>query len=199
MTLIALLAALSVHDIYTASRAREGRMQSHIIHVAVSEVVGRKPEFLGDTNSSNILVEFGDYQCPPCKAANSEVSTLLQDYKGILKLEFRNYPLVGIHPNAMPAAVLCETARQEGKFWPAHDRLYAAELDERTIDDTYKILKITRHVDGVDVEKLAKKHIDEDIADAMRLGVDSTPTFILIRPDNTVLKMSNVREVREYL
>ncbi len=96
------------------------------LHVSAASVIGPHPDFRGDQNAPYTLVEFADYQCPPCKAADAQVGSVLNRYKGKVRLTFRNYPLP-FHEYALPAALAAETARRQGKFWPMHDALYASQ------------------------------------------------------------------------
>ncbi len=51
------------------------------------------------------LVEFGDFQCPTCGAYHPVLKALLERFPDDLEIEFHHFPLVSIHPNAMPAAI----------------------------------------------------------------------------------------------
>ena len=78
----------------------------------------------GAENAVLKLVEFGDYQCPACKAYHEIVTELFQRHPSDVQLEFHHFPLVGIHPNALTAAVAAEAAREQGRFWEMHDLLF---------------------------------------------------------------------------
>jgi hypothetical protein len=76
----------------------------------------------GPPDAPITLVEYGDYECPPCASSQVVVQQLLAKYPQDLKYEFRHLPLTGIHPNALQAALAAEAAGEEGKFWVMHDR-----------------------------------------------------------------------------
>jgi protein-disulfide isomerase len=78
----------------------------------------------GPADAAVTLVEYGDYQCPTCKAYHPITMELLSRYGGKLKFEYHHYPLISIHPNAMPAALAAEAAADQGKFWEMHDLLF---------------------------------------------------------------------------
>jgi len=78
----------------------------------------------GDEKAPITLVEYGDYQCPTCGHYHPIIQELLSRYSGKLKLEYHHFPLIQIHPNAMPAAIAAEAAADQGKFWEMHDQLY---------------------------------------------------------------------------
>ena len=46
---------------------------------------------------------------------------------GKVRWIFINYPLVSIHPNAVPAAELVMCAGRAGKFWEAHDLVFRTQ------------------------------------------------------------------------
>jgi len=83
---------------------------------------------LGDSNAKVILVEFSDFECPYCarhfKQTYPEIKSNYID-KGIVKLVFKNYPLP-FHSSAQKAAEGAECAKEQGKFWEMHDKLFTA-------------------------------------------------------------------------
>lgn len=78
------------------------------------------------------LVEFADYQCPPCRAVNKQLPPLLFQNSDRIQFVFRNFPL-SFHRYAQPAAIAAEAAREQGKFQPVHDALMTSDLDEKSI------------------------------------------------------------------
>ncbi len=80
--------------------------------------------FRGPENAKVTLVEFGDYQCPSCKAFHPLVLEALSRYPQQVRLEFHHYPLVSIHGNSMAASLAVEAAGEQGKYWEMHDLLF---------------------------------------------------------------------------
>jgi len=80
--------------------------------------------FRGPENAKVTLVEFGDYQCPSCKAFHPVVLEALARYPQDVRLEFHHYPLVSIHANSMAASLAVEAAGEQGKYWEMHDLLF---------------------------------------------------------------------------
>lgn len=78
----------------------------------------------GNVNSKVTLVEYGDYECPVCEGYFSTVAQVQQKYNDTVKFQFRNLPLLQIHPNAFAGARAAEAADKQGKFWEMHDLLY---------------------------------------------------------------------------
>ena len=79
----------------------------------------------GNPDAPITIVEYGDFQCPTCGSYHPVLDELLSRYGDKLKLEYHHFPLISIHPNALPAALAAEAAGDQGKFWEMHDLLYA--------------------------------------------------------------------------
>ena len=78
----------------------------------------------GASDAPWTLVEYGDYQCPYCAQANKVVERIQQQWPETVRVVFRNFPLVEMHPQAIYAAMVAEHAAQHGKFWDAHHMLF---------------------------------------------------------------------------
>jgi len=143
----------------------------------------------GNTKSSVVLVEYGDFQCPSCAAAHPNVETLVKEYGDRIALVFRNYPLTTIHPNARAAAGAAEAAGLQGKYWEMHDLLFTnnqtwSTLDSTARNDSFASMAGTL---GLDVERFkadlsssaVTRKISFDQALAKKDGVQATPTFII--------------------
>ncbi len=70
--------------------------------------------FRGPENAKVTLVEFGDYQCPSCKAFHPLVVEAMSRYPQQVRLEFHHYPLVSIHAKSMAASLAAEAAGEQG-------------------------------------------------------------------------------------
>jgi len=81
----------------------------------------------GDLTSKVTLVEYGDYECPVCESYFTTVQQVEEKYNTQIKFQFRNLPLVSIHPNAFAGARAAEAADLQGKFWQMHDMLYESQ------------------------------------------------------------------------
>ena len=144
--------------------------------------VGPRDHVQGSLDAPLVLVEYGDYECPYCGAAYSEVKLVQERLGDQLAFVFRNFPLASAHPHAVRAAEAAEAAGAQGRFWPMHDRLYEhqQELDDESL---------WRHAAevGLDVDRFAADlvehgHLDrirEDLESGARSGVNGTPTFFV--------------------
>ena len=62
---------------------------------------------------------------PFCKKTESILGSLLDKYRGRVKLAYMDFPLREIHPRAESAAEASRCAGEQGKFWEFHDSLFA--------------------------------------------------------------------------
>jgi protein-disulfide isomerase len=100
---------------------------------AVAPPVLPSDPFLGPDNAANTIIEFGDYECPTCAAASSELIALLGQ-RSDTRLVWKDYPM-DAHPNAEPAAEAARCAGDQGKYWQFHDVLFANQ--DNLSDQTY--------------------------------------------------------------
>lgn len=134
------------------------------------------------------LVEFGDFQCPGCKAAHPRIKELLNIYKDNNDVNFvyRHFPLSG-HPNARPAAEAAESAAKQGKFWEMYDILFEKQDEWGPLQDptdmfvSYaKSLGLNENDFKVSLtQHLLSDVVNADFSDGQAVKVTGTPTFFL--------------------
>lgn len=143
----------------------------------------------GNAESKVILVEYGDFQCPSCKAASPNINTLMEEYGDRIALVFRNFPLSSIHPNAKAAAAAAEAAGLQGKYWEMHDLLFESQDNWKTLDTNQRTQSFQTYAAslGLDQAKFStdfasasvNQKIVFDQALGKKDGVSATPTFLL--------------------
>jgi len=103
-------------------------------------------------------------------------------YPGQIRFIYRDFPLVDIHPDALPAAEASECAHEQGKYWEYHDKLFSDELSLGSAAyETYASelgLNVTQFKTCLSTEKF-KPEIEADLADGQLIGIEGTPTFII--------------------
>ena len=144
--------------------------------------VNASDHILGDGGASTTLVEYGDYQCPFCAAAQPVVELLRQYFGHDLRIVFRHFPLTEIHPIAGPAAETAEFAGAQGDFWSMHDSLYRNQpmLSIPVLFDLAGALNLSRIAlrDALAAHSYAPK-VRTDFSSGVRSGVNGTPTFFI--------------------
>ena len=84
---------------------------------------------LGNPNATVTILEFSDLQCPFCRSFwRDTLPQLKQQYLDTCKvnLVYRHWPL-NFHPAAIPGALATECAKEQGKFWEMHDKIYSEQ------------------------------------------------------------------------
>lgn len=152
----------------------------------------------GQNKDKVILVEYGDYQCPYCAEYYPVVNQIATAYASYISFQFRNLPLVSLHPNAFAGARAAEAAGLMGKFWQMHDLLYqesgnyyasnetSASWDSSTTPLTYfdvfaKQLGLNVTTFNTDYASTqVNNFINSDVAAFAKTGAqEATPTFFL--------------------
>ena len=161
---------------------------------------------LGKDNAPVTLIEFSDFQCPFCRKFWKEsLPSIKSDYidAGKVKFVYRDFPLTSIHPGAQPAAEAAECARDQGKFWEMHDKIFqeqdkqgqgTIQFDVTALKSWAADLKLdTKEFnDCLDSGKYTKE-VQADGNDAISAGGRGTPYFILIDKNGKTLAISGAQ------
>jgi protein-disulfide isomerase len=128
------------------------------------------------------LVEFGDYQCPHCAAAQPVIREIKKKFGRDLKFVFRHFPLSNAHPLALPAAIAAEAAARQKKFWPMHELIFEnqAVLSEYALLEIAKELGLNMTQFKMDLQDASiPEKIEQHFESGVRSGVNGTPTFFI--------------------
>lgn len=143
----------------------------------------------GKVGSKVTLIEYGDFQCPPCGNIYPVVKSISEQYKNQLQYIFRNFPISESHPNAKAAAASAEAAGMQGKYWEMHDKIYETQNDWSNLsasDRTNFFDSLAKGL-GLDMKKFdadmattaVTSKINYDLALGHKQSVEATPTFFL--------------------
>lgn len=127
------------------------------------------------------LVEFSDFECPFCRRAQPTLARLLAAYPGRVRHVFRHYPLPR-HRAAPKAAEAAECARDQGRFWEMHDRLFASAGALATRDLKAHARALGLRGDAFDACLDSGRHEPRwrrDLAEALTYGDSGTPLFFV--------------------
>lgn len=136
---------------------------------------------LGDPKAPVTLLEFADFECPFCQQLRPKLEAFVKANPGRVKLVFRPFPIPG-HPNAEPAAEAVEWARDQGIFWPFHDRMF----DNPKKLDVDSLVAIAEDLgkDGASLRKALadrkyRDRVQSGLIEGRRAGVVGTPTIFI--------------------
>jgi protein-disulfide isomerase len=127
------------------------------------------------------IVEFSDLQCPYCANVQVTLERLLQQYKGKVRIVWKDFPLPG-HAMAVAAALAARAAGDQGRFWEMQRKLFEhqRDLSGHTIEKLGKELRLDSERFRVAVEtELFKAAVDGDRALGQELGIAGTPAFFI--------------------
>lgn len=141
----------------------------------------------GPADAPVTIVEFGDLECPACKAAQPQISKLMQE-EPKMKLIFQNFPLESVHKWALLGAKYIDCVSQQGS--DATFKFIAAVYEhqgEITADTADAALKSFAKEAGADPDAVTAcvakpetlARVRQSIALGEKLGVNSTPTFFI--------------------
>ena len=136
----------------------------------------------GGLDAPAILVEYGDYECPACGAAQPIVDNLCTMLGERLCYVFRHFPLNAIHPHAQHAAEAAEAAGVQSAFWPMHDLLFENQhaLDGNSLLEYADQLGLDAVRFGREIaEHEHEAHVRQHFMGGVRSGVNGTPTFFV--------------------
>jgi protein-disulfide isomerase len=149
----------------------------------------------GNPDAKVTIVNYDDFECPFCSRMHATLFPgVFKDYADKVRVIYKDYPLVEIHPWAMRAAVdgNCLGAQNAQAYWDFADYVHANQktISGKTPSDAYA------NLDSATKEQGQKHQLDQDkllacvqkqdesavrasMAEGDKLGVDSTPTLFV--------------------
>ncbi|SRR5581483_8948642 len=150
---------------------------------------------LGSASAKVAIVEFGDYQCPYCRAFHVGTLPQLQTAyidTGKVRYFYKDFPL-SIHEHAFGASVAAYCAGAQGRYWQMQELLYAeqARLGVELYGELAGELKLDpERFQACRKSAAARGAVRRDVGEGRDLGINATPSFILgyIEQDRVVVK-----------
>jgi protein-disulfide isomerase len=150
--------------------------------MSLAKPVDQTDHVLGPEDAPVTLVEYGDFQCPHCRAAHFYLKSVLATMGDDMRFAFRHMPLAQVHPMAQPAAEAAEAAGAQGKFWPMHDLIY----ENQDLLSPALLMRLAQRL-GLDMQRFTddvQSHrflpdVKEDFMSAVRSGAAGTPSFFI--------------------
>ena len=149
----------------------------------------------GNPKAQVTIVNFDDFQCPFCSRMHTTLFPgLLQAYGDKIKVIYRDYPLIEIHPWAMHAAINanCLAEQSNDAYWDFADYVHGnqKEVSGRSRQESFanldRIAKEQGQKHQVDMQKLQaciqkqdETAVRASMAEADKMGVESTPTLFI--------------------
>jgi len=141
----------------------------------------------GPKDAAVTIVEFGDLQCPACKAAQPTIEALVAAEPSA-RFVFQNFPLAELHNWAAKGAAYadCVGLASNDAFWKFVAKTYETQSDitAATADEKLTALADGAGVKGADIAACAarpetKAHVDASLALGKSVDVTGTPTLYI--------------------
>jgi protein-disulfide isomerase len=127
----------------------------------------------GAADGDVVLVQFFDYACSYCRAANPDVERLIREDPR-LKVVWRELPVLG--PDSEAASHVSLAAARQGRFRQFHDRMFAIGRPNQSV-----IAQAVQEA-GVRAEPPTadgRAELARNIELARAIGATGTPTFVV--------------------
>ena len=156
---------------------------------------------IGPTDAKITLVEFADFECPSCRQLDKLLRTLLSEHPEI-RLVYKDFPLITVHPWAMTAAIAGQCAEKQtpASFWKIHDIIFDAQ-DLITSSNVWEKMSDFANQIGLNKETFqacmsnpdTAREVDKTTDEGHELNVTATPTIFIngrriVGPDEHLLK-----------
>jgi protein-disulfide isomerase len=151
----------------------------------------------GGKDAKVTIVNYDDFQCPFCARMHETLNNeILKEYGDKIKLVYKDFPLVEIHPWAKHAAIdaNCLAKMNQSAYWDFADAIHAnagtisktqggiptqfEAVDKLALDEGKKA-----GVNADELQACVKAQKDDKVtasmAEAELMGVDSTPTIFV--------------------
>ncbi len=148
--------------------------------------------FRGDPNAPVTMVEYSDFQCPFCARYFVQTEPAINSNyvkEGKLRVIFRDFPIVELHPNAPASHIASLCAAEQGAplYWEVHAELFRTQTEwSNAIDPTEIFARIAEEA-GADLDaynqclqdQATEKQawIDAALGEGQALGISGTPSF----------------------
>jgi protein-disulfide isomerase len=187
--------------IVVSSGGDSGSEPTHAEEGEVGKLLSGIPQSatrLGKPDAPVKIYEYGDLQCPFCKANAEEVTppiieTAVRD--GEANITFRQFIIIG--PESIPAGEAALAAGAQGKAWNFIELFYRNQGEENSGYVTEEFIEsIGRRSDIPDLAKWNeerksgkyKKQLETETKQAEKIGFEGTPSFAIEGPSSQGLE-----------
>lgn len=141
----------------------------------------------GPADAKVVLVEYADFECPSCKALDTSLRAMLPKYPQV-RLVYKDFPLVEIHPWAMTAAIAgrCAYNQSHEGFWRFHDLLFDDQelISPENVWDKLQDIASQSALDPAALracmtDPKTQQSVENSRQEGIRLHIANTPTVFV--------------------
>lgn len=144
--------------------------------------VNDRDHVIGAPDAPVTVIEYGDYESLDCRNMHQAIDTIIRPMFRKVRLVYRHFPLISVHPHSLRAAEAAEAAAAQNKFWEMHVLLCSNPERLKDSDLSGYAKKIGLDLErfefamnqGVYVRQVLK---DRDLG--LATGISVAPTFFV--------------------
>jgi protein-disulfide isomerase len=146
------------------------------------------------------VVEFMDYECPPCKAMDITAQQIVNQSRGQLSWKISGLPLP-MHNSAPELNIIAMVGKERAVFQKIHTFL----LENQTKPYFWKeekssvLLNISRDALKNRIDDQADRIAHGALAKGDLIGIEGTPAVFLISPDSKVWIVRDPKEILSFI
>lgn len=136
----------------------------------------------GPKNAKVTIIEYGDFECGPCKQLQSNIETAMAGHTNDVRFVWKDMPNDSVHPNATNASIAAQCANRQGQFWEFARALF----DRQTYlaDSQYEQIATDLKLNLNDFSNCFTKKetlpiVQKNFNEGKALGIVATPTLFI--------------------
>ncbi len=135
----------------------------------------------GEPGAPVAILAFIDFACPYSQEAYAGFKLIEEKYEPVIRVVFKFMPLQSLHPQTMLAANAAKCAQEQGKFWSYHNLLFDKQIldNDSLLSYADELNLLLTSFSTCLAEYKYQADIDQDLSDAIELGVRGTPTYFV--------------------
>jgi protein-disulfide isomerase len=128
------------------------------------------------------LVEYGDFECEPCKQLNDSLAVVLETYPNEVKVVWKHLPHDDPDAFSFPASIAAQCAHEQGLFWEYAEGLF---LNQGAFsEELFAFLSEHLELDAKDFSSCYNDQgtlpaVLQDYEEGLGLGLIGTPTLFI--------------------
>ena len=138
------------------------------------------PYMAGPSDAKVVIAEFADYQCQFCVKIHDVMAKVREEFKGkSVRFDFHDFPILSIHPEALPAAIAARCAFDQNHYWEMHDKIFTKASSEPLSQALYTQAAKDVSLDMTKFEECSKS---EEAKKAVMASLDAAKDIIQATP-----------------
>jgi formate-nitrite transporter family protein len=144
--------------------------------------VSERDHVIGNPDAPVTVVQYGDYESLNCRKTYQATERMIRVSLKKVRLVYRHFPLVHVHPHALRAAEAAEAAAVQGKFWEMHSLLYSNSRHLKDNDLHKYARRIGLNLESFDSDMARGVYVRQILKDrdlSIINGISGAPTFFV--------------------